>query len=118
MRSVRSEVGAGRTKSPGGRVRFSADAKRAAVEHARQAQAAGGRRLKSAARELGVGYETLRRWLRETKPPRLRPVQVSGPDLTATPRLVVVLPSGLRVSPVSWLQSAPPISFHCVTHCR
>lgn len=86
-------VRAGRTESADGRVRFSAAAREAALAHARLRQEEGVLLL-AAAREAGVEYQTLRRWLRVTGL-AFRPVSVVHPELP--PAIVAVLPCGLRL---------------------
>lgn len=91
MRDESRLVKAGRSESDGGRVRFSEGAREAARRHA-EARLAEGRSLAEAAQEMGVGYETLRRWRGAGK---LRPVTVSAEPVT--PPIVVVLPCGARI---------------------
>src|SRR5512144_2375259 len=94
--SVVRAVAAGRTESEGGRVRFTASARRAALDHVEQ-RCREGASLAAAALETGVPYQTLRRWraaagVRAT----FRPVSVVA-SAVATRGLVVVLPGGVRV---------------------
>ena len=92
MRGDLATVRNGRRESAGGRVRFSEAAKRAAVEHALRRERGGGS-VGAAARETGVGYETLRRWLRER--PAVQPVRVIEERQGGA--VVLVLPGGSRV---------------------
>ena len=84
----------GRHESAGGRVRFSDGAREAAIRQVQQRRVEG-ITLKAAAREVGVGYETLRRWLAERQ--TFRPVRVTrAPEVPPT-GMVVVLPGEVRV---------------------
>ena len=95
MRDGLARVRAGRKKSAGGRVQFSEAAKHAALAHALRREAEGAS-LKRVADETGVGYETLRRWLRER--PKLQSVRVVD-EAAASP--VLVLPGVGRVEGLS-----------------
>ena len=94
---VARAVQAGRTESPGGRVRFSEAARKAALEHVDQRYREGAS-LASAARELGVPYLTLRRWTADAVDAggTFRPVSVAQvPEHSRS--VVVTLASGLRI---------------------
>ena len=84
-----------RTRSGRGRVRFNERAREAAVEHVRRQLAQGGS-VKGCAREMGIAYETLRRWLRDAKRV-LRPVRVEPAAMERGSSVVVALPGGARV---------------------
>lgn len=89
IRVVRS----GRTRSPGGRIRFSVAAREAVLAHAQRRREQGAS-LATAAREAGVGYQTLRRWMGRASQ-AFRPVSVVAPE--GVREIVVALPGGLRV---------------------
>jgi hypothetical protein len=94
--AVGRAVRAGRTESAGGRVRFTASARRAALDHIERRRGEGVS-LAAAARETGVPYLTLRRWRAGARSrPAFRQVAVVAPERVGR-GLVVVLPSGLRV---------------------
>jgi len=76
-------------------VRFSEAARAAAVEHARRSVEEGGS-LVSAARELGVEYQSLRRWS-AMAPSAFRRVRVEHQHELPAKRVVVTLPSGASV---------------------
>jgi hypothetical protein len=94
---IQKVVRAGRTESAGGRVRFSAAAREAAVGHVRRRRAQG-LTLVTAARETGVPYQTLREWLGKSGGGAFRRVEVMAPEHRA---LTVVLGSGARVEGMS-----------------
>ena len=94
MRSAVRVVASGRDESAGGRVRFDDRAREAALQHAERVIAGGGS-LKRASRELGIAYETLRRWRPVRVRPLVRAVEVAEAD--GPGRIVVVLPGGARI---------------------
>ena len=94
MEMAARRVAAGRRESAGGRVRFSEASKRAALAHVAGLAKMGGS-LKQAAGELGIGYETLRRWRDRRIGTRLRAVKVAEPP--AARDVVVVVPGGARI---------------------
>ena len=84
-------------RSSGGRVTFSASARRGALAHLARRRAEGAS-VKSVADELGLAYETLRRW-QDIGATGFRQVEVVpevGEVLDAS-GLVLVAPSGHRV---------------------
>lgn len=95
MAATRRAVQAGRSKSAGGRVRFTEAARAAAVAVVERRREAGGSVL-ATARELGVEYQTLRRWMARVKP-AFRRVSLASTTQAPPARLVLTLPSGLQV---------------------
>ena len=88
-----------RGKAPAQR-RYPAELKAAAVDHARQAQAAG-QSLASVAEDLGLSDQTLRTWVEAKPGGGLRPVVIrpepNEPPPTSTGVPVLVTPEGFRI---------------------
>ena len=94
MASRMREIRQGRSKSAGGRVRFSSAAREAALAHVVRRRAEG-ITLAQSAREMEVSYQTLRRW--RSGLPAMRSVRVVEAPPTAAREPVLVLPCGARV---------------------
>jgi hypothetical protein len=96
LRSVRERVRQlqrGRSKRS---VRYPAEVRAVAGAYARE-QRARGVSLNRIARDLGVQWNTLRLWLLDSRPRRLRPVVVQDAAVTVLPTCTLVTPQGFRV---------------------
>jgi hypothetical protein len=90
LRAELSRVVRGRGK------RFGADLKTRVVEFGRRRRRADGASWTLIGSELGMNYETIRRWCVEKGPTQMRRVEIVAAVSEATSRVSILSPSGFR----------------------
>jgi len=93
--ALRRELADSVAGQEGGGRRYPAVLKRRATAYATERRAAGSTTAVVAA-ELGLAHVTLSRWMAASET-TFRPVELAPAKLPASPRLVVVSPSGFRI---------------------
>lgn len=93
--SLRQQAARLRAGRPRRSARYPDEFRHQVVQHTRSGQAQG-RPLKEIAREVGLPWQTVHRWLDQA--PRLRRVRLAaGPERSSAARLTLVTSQGLRV---------------------